>query len=47
MIELAQITPPVGFDLYVLQSLTGDSLPKVARATVPFFFLLCLGAAII
>lgn len=47
MIELGQITPPVGFNLYLLQSLTGDSLPKVARATVPFFFLLCLGVAIL
>ncbi len=47
MIELGQITPPVGFNLYLLQSLTGDSLPKVARATVPFFLLLCLGVAIL
>ena len=47
MIELGQITPPVGFNLYLLQSLTGDSLPKVARATLPFFLLLCLGVAII
>lgn len=47
MIELGQITPPVGFNLYLLQNLTGDSLPKVARATLPFFFLLCLGVAIL
>jgi tripartite ATP-independent transporter DctM subunit len=47
MIELGQITPPVGFNLYLLQSLTGDSLPKVARATLPFFLLLCLAVAIL
>ena len=47
MIELGQITPPVGFNLYLLQNLSGDSLPKVARATLPFFFLLCLGVAIL
>jgi C4-dicarboxylate transporter, DctM subunit len=47
MIELSQITPPVGFNLFLLQSLTGDSLPKVARAALPFFFLLCLGVAIL
>lgn len=47
MIELSQITPPVGFNLFLLQSLTGDSLPKVALAAMPFFFLLCLGVAIL
>lgn len=47
MIELGQITPPVGFNLYLLQSLTGDSLPKVARATLPFFLLLCLAVAVL
>ncbi|WFE76609.1 TRAP transporter large permease [Roseinatronobacter sp. S2] len=47
MIELGQVTPPVGFNLYLLQNLTGDSLPKVARATFPFFVLLCLGGAIL
>ncbi len=40
MVELAQITPPVGFNLFILQALTGRDLLTVARASIPFFFLL-------
>ncbi|WP_163851701.1 TRAP transporter large permease [Pseudooceanicola aestuarii] len=47
MIELGQITPPVGFNLYLLQSLTGASLGRVAAAAFPFFLLLCLGVVIL
>ena len=47
MIELGQITPPVGFNLYLLQSLTGAPLGRVALAAFPFFLLLCLGVAIL
>ncbi|MDA1088738.1 MAG: TRAP transporter large permease subunit [Proteobacteria bacterium] len=43
VVEMAQITPPVGFNLFVLQGLTGRNILEVARAAVPFFFLL-LGA---
>ncbi|UYF99180.1 TRAP transporter large permease [Halomonas sp. GD1P12] len=47
MIELGQITPPVGFNLFVLQSLTGESIGRVALASLPFFLLMCLAAVII
>lgn len=47
VVELAQITPPVGFNLYVLQSLTGRDILRVTRATMPFFFLLLLALVII
>lgn len=47
VVELAQITPPVGFNLYVLQSLTGRDILRVTRATVPFFLLLLLALVII
>ncbi|PRY65116.1 tripartite ATP-independent transporter DctM subunit [Vreelandella songnenensis] len=47
MIELGQITPPVGFNLFVLQSLTGESIGRVAWAALPFFLLMCLAAIII
>jgi tripartite ATP-independent transporter DctM subunit len=47
MVELAQVTPPVGFNLYVLQSLTGYPIGFVARSALPFFFLMCLAAAIL
>lgn len=40
LIEAAQITPPVGFNLFVLQSLTGKNILFIARATIPYFLLL-------
>ena len=40
MVELAQITPPVGFNLFILQAMTGRDLVTVARASLPFFWLL-------
>lgn len=43
VIEIAQITPPVGFNLFVLQNMTGRSLGRVIRSTVPFFLLLVAG----
>ena len=45
-IELAMITPPVGFNLFVLQGMTGRPLGYIAWASLPFFFLL-LGAVVI
>jgi C4-dicarboxylate transporter, DctM subunit len=40
VVEMAQITPPVGFNLFVIQGLTGRNLFEIAGATLPFFFLL-------
>jgi C4-dicarboxylate transporter DctM subunit len=40
VVEMAQITPPVGFNLFVLQGMTGKELPWIARASAPMFFLL-------
>ncbi|WP_112323664.1 TRAP transporter large permease [Oceanibium sediminis] len=42
LIELAQLTPPIGFNLYILQAMTGKDLMFVARASLPFFMLLLL-----
>ncbi|WP_221796525.1 TRAP transporter large permease [Oceanobacter mangrovi] len=47
MVEIGQITPPVGFNLFVLQGLTGEKLGKVAIAALPFFALMCLAALLI
>jgi tripartite ATP-independent transporter DctM subunit len=47
MTELAQITPPVGFNLFVLQGLTGYSIGYVALAAAPFFVMMVIGVAII
>ena len=46
-VEIAQITPPLGFNLFVIQGLTGMSIFQVARAAVPFFLLLVMGAILL
>jgi len=47
VVEMAQITPPVGFNLFVLQGMTGDDILSVARAALPFFFVLLLAVVLI
>ncbi len=47
VVELSQITPPVGFNLFVLQGLTGRDILQVARAAVPFFCVLCLAIVLL
>ncbi len=47
VVEMAQITPPVGFNLYVLQSLTGRNIFAIARDTVPFFVLMCVAVGLL
>lgn len=41
VVEMAQITPPVGFNLFVLQGMTGKEITWIARVTLPFFLLMC------
>jgi tripartite ATP-independent transporter DctM subunit len=47
VVEMAQITPPVGFNLFVLQGMTGKELTWIAKVTLPMFLLMCLAVAII
>ena len=47
VVEMSQITPPVGFNLFVLQGLTGKNLFKIAVSALPFFFLLLFAALLI
>jgi C4-dicarboxylate transporter, DctM subunit len=47
VVEMAQITPPVGFNLYVLQSLTGRNIFTLGLYTAPFFLLMCLAAVLL
>jgi tripartite ATP-independent transporter DctM subunit len=47
VVEMSQITPPVGFNLFVLQGLTGKNLFSIALAALPFFFLLMAAVALI
>ena len=42
VVEMAQITPPVGFNLFVLQGMTKKEITYIAKVTLPFFFLMCL-----
>lgn len=47
LIEIAEITPPVGFNLFVLQNMTGIDSNKIAKATVPFFGCLIIAILLI
>jgi tripartite ATP-independent transporter DctM subunit len=47
MVEVSQITPPVGFNLFVIQGLTNEPILNIARYALPFFFLLLLTTAIL
>ena len=39
-VEMAQITPPVGFNLFVIQGLTDDGLGYIARVTLPYLIIM-------
>ena len=47
VVEMAQITPPVGFNLFVLQGMTGHEITYIARATIPLFLLMVVAVALI
>ena len=47
VVEMAQITPPVGFNLFVLQGMTGRELPWIAKVTLPMFLLMCAAVALV
>ena len=47
VVEMAQITPPVGFNLFVLQGLTGRNIFWIAWAALPFFLLLMVTVALV
>ena len=47
VVEMSQITPPVGFNLFVIQGLTGIDILRIAKAAMPFFFLLLLAVVLI
>jgi len=42
VVEMAQITPPVGFNLFVLQGMTKRQITWIARHTLPMFVLMCV-----
>ncbi|GMU72186.1 MAG: C4-dicarboxylate ABC transporter permease [Burkholderiales bacterium] len=47
VVEMAQITPPVGFNLFVLQGMTGRQITWIAREALPSFLLVCVGVLVI
>ena len=47
VIEMAQITPPVGFNLFVLSGMTKKELPYIARVSFPMFLLMIVGIVLI
>jgi tripartite ATP-independent transporter DctM subunit len=42
VIEMSAVTPPVGFNLFVVQAMTGETVARIARAALPFFLLMVL-----
>jgi C4-dicarboxylate transporter, DctM subunit len=47
VVEMAQITPPIGFNLFVLQGMTRREIGYIARVTLPFFFLMVAAVLLI
>ena len=47
VVEMAQITPPVGFNLFVVQNLTGKDIFTVAKASFPFFLLMVVATVLV
>jgi len=47
MVELSQITPPVGFSLFVIQSISGEKIDYILKATFPFFMLTIAAVVIV
>ncbi|HEX2727271.1 MAG TPA: TRAP transporter large permease subunit [Beijerinckiaceae bacterium] len=47
IVEIAEVSPPVGFNLFVLQTMSGKDSLTVARASLPFFLLLVITVGII
>ena len=42
MVEMAQITPPVGFSLFVIQSISNEKIETILKATFPFFIMMII-----
>jgi C4-dicarboxylate transporter DctM subunit len=47
VVEMAQITPPVGFNLFVLQGMTGHQITFIARAALPLFVLMVVAVVLV
>jgi tripartite ATP-independent transporter DctM subunit len=47
VVEMAQITPPVGFNLFVLQGMTRREITWIARQALPMFLLMCVAVLLL
>lgn len=47
IVEIGMVTPPVGFNLFVLRSITGVPIGRIAAAAFPFFLLMLLGGLLL
>ena len=47
VVEMAQITPPVGFNLYVLQGMTGRNIFTIGAYALPLFILMCVAVVLV
>ncbi len=47
LVEIAEVTPPLGFNLFVLQTMSGRDSNYVALASLPFFFMMVVAIALI
>jgi tripartite ATP-independent transporter DctM subunit len=47
VVEMAQITPPVGFNLFVLQGMTGRSIFAIGAYAFPLFLLMCTAVVLL
>ena len=47
VVEMAQITPPIGFNLFVLQGMTGHHIGFISRTALPMFLLMVIMVAIL
>lgn len=42
VVEMAQITPPIGFNLFVLQGMTNHEMGYITKAALPMFLIMVL-----
>ena len=47
VVEMAQITPPIGFNLFVLQGMTGHDMGFISRASLPMFVIMCMAVVVL
>jgi tripartite ATP-independent transporter DctM subunit len=47
VVEMGLVTPPVGFNLFVIQGLTKRDLPYIAWAAMPYFLAMCVAVLLI